>query len=134
MCRPAERWCGSARAGQLPAHTHAFLRSMHACVQMLAPDAQALAAALECASEVARREAALLRADLARGPHAHAAAAAGDSHLPAAPRAPLAWSPRIHLQWCAPFFSGGGYCSEAISYVSELQRWLPVGILQVPAD
>jgi hypothetical protein len=41
-------------------------------------------------------------------------------------------SPQIQLQWFAPFFSGGGYSSEAISYVSELQKWLPVGIVQVP--
>ena len=38
------------------------------------------------------------------------------------------WNPRIHLQWSAPFFSGGGYSSEAISYVAELSKWLPVGI------
>ena len=128
---------------QLPAHTHGFLRSMRACVQMLAPDAQALAAAAECASEVARHEAAQLRADLAGGQPARAAArgrdaAPGPAAQPVARGRgdavpPLAWSPRIHLQWCAPFFSGGGYCSEAISYVSELQKWLPVGIVQVPA-
>jgi hypothetical protein len=40
------------------------------------------------------------------------------------------WKPKIHLQWQAPFFSGGGYSSEAISYVSELSKWLHVGITQ----
>ena len=34
----------------------------------------------------------------------------------------------IELEWNAPFFSGGGYSSEAISYVAELSKWLPVGI------
>ena len=41
-----------------------------------------------------------------------------------------AWKPKIHLEWQAPFFSGGGYSSEAISYVSELSKWLAVGIAQ----
>ena len=31
---------------------------------------------------------------------------------------------QIHLEWCAPFFSGGGYSSEAISYVSEVSLTL----------
>jgi hypothetical protein len=41
------------------------------------------------------------------------------------------WKPRIHLEWSAPFFSGGGYSSEAISYVAELSKWLPVGICKL---
>ena len=40
------------------------------------------------------------------------------------------WKPTISLRWCAPFFSGGGYCSEAISYVSELQGSIQLSIVQ----
>ena len=113
---------------------------MRACVQMLAPDAQALAAALECASEVTRLEAAQLwgSADLSAGaPVAVESRGGNPPRAPAEPgphgdAGPLAWRPQIQLQWFAPFFSGGGYSSEAISYVSELQKWLPVGIVQVP--
>jgi hypothetical protein len=119
---------------------------MRACVQMLAPDAQAVTAALECASEVTRLEAAQLwgSADLSAGaPVAVASRGGNPPRAPADPgphgggphgdaRPPLEWRPQIQLQWFAPFFSGGGYSSEAISYVSELQKWLPVGIVQVP--
>jgi hypothetical protein len=38
------------------------------------------------------------------------------------------------IVWMAPFFSGGGYCSEAISYVTALARnesRLQLGIVQV---
>jgi len=42
----------------------------------------------------------------------------------------LTWKPSIHLQWFAPFFSGGGYSSEAISYIQELRKWLHLGIEQ----
>jgi len=103
---------------------------------MLAPDAQALAAALECASEVTRLEAAQLWGSAAGAPgparSGNLTRATGVPHGEGHARPPLAWRPQIHLQWFAPFFSGGGYSSEAISYVSELQKWLPVGIVQVP--
>ena len=32
--------------------------------------------------------------------------------------------------WHAPFFSGGGYCSEATSFVLELANRVPLGIVQ----
>jgi hypothetical protein len=41
-----------------------------------------------------------------------------------------AWKPAVSLLWCAPFFSGGGYSSEAISYVSELQGLIQLAIVQ----
>jgi len=41
-----------------------------------------------------------------------------------------AWEKSISLRWQAPFYSGGGYCSEAISYVEELSKHLPVSIAQ----
>jgi hypothetical protein len=40
------------------------------------------------------------------------------------------WKPAITLRWFAPFFSGGGYSSEAISYVSELQGMIDLSIVQ----
>ncbi len=40
------------------------------------------------------------------------------------------WKPEITLRWFAPFFSGGGYSSEAISYVSELQGMIDLSIVQ----
>ena len=40
------------------------------------------------------------------------------------------WKPTITLLWCAPFFSGGGYSSEAISYISELQGLIQLAIVQ----
>ncbi len=40
------------------------------------------------------------------------------------------WKPKITLRWFAPFFSGGGYSSEAISYVSELQGMIDLSIVQ----
>ncbi len=40
------------------------------------------------------------------------------------------WEPKITLRWFAPFFSGGGYSSEAISYVSELQGMIDLSIVQ----
>ena len=38
----------------------------------------------------------------------------------------------LNVKWFAPFYSGGGYCSEAIDYLAILSRvsWLELGIEQ----
>lgn len=43
---------------------------------------------------------------------------------------PSNWQPKISLRWFAPFFSSGGYSSEALSFVSYLKDKLPLGIVQ----
>ena len=35
------------------------------------------------------------------------------------------------LIWFAPFFSGGGYCSEALSYIDALFQYYPSGLLSI---
>ena len=37
----------------------------------------------------------------------------------------------VNVHWMAPFLSGGGYCSEAISYVLALSDFFTVTIEQV---
>ena len=52
--------------------------------------------------------------------------AAAAAHAPSASQA----APPLNVLWHAPFFSGGGYCSEATAFVLELSQQTGVRIVQ----
>lgn len=44
------------------------------------------------------------------------------------PEPPGDWEPQISVKWFAPFFSSGGYSSEALAFVSYLKDKIQLGI------
>ena len=110
-----------------PARAASAARGVRACTSLVQPDAHAIAASWECMLEVVSS---LELVHLHRAAPTSAEALTGRQTHNVVPAGTLAWTPKISVQWFAPFWSGGGYCSEAISYVSELAKWLPVGIVQ----
>ena len=36
----------------------------------------------------------------------------------------------LNVRWFAPFLSGGGYCSEALSYIMELHKYANLAVVQ----
>uniref|UniRef100_A0A6U4RKD1 Glycosyl transferase family 1 domain-containing protein n=1 Tax=Hemiselmis andersenii TaxID=464988 RepID=A0A6U4RKD1_HEMAN len=43
---------------------------------------------------------------------------------------PEDWVPSLSAKWFAPFFSGGGYSSEALSFVNYLSKKVTLGVMQ----